>query len=179
MNIALIFLMIVFQELPPRTITDIERPDEDAVSSGQQAIRVIAHITRSNGPFMTEIQIANPNPEPKPYFLTAFDVAGTELATYRDVIPAETALFKDAASLFDGLEVSHVTISEDTQVAFSIAYRAKGGQSGPAHIQESVTAARAWRLPREPRGYLGWHCCCQPGYRAHERCRETIGWERG
>jgi len=109
-------------------------------------IRIISHVTRDNGDFMSTVYLENLDVAPQNYSLVPYDVDGNSMqATTGTLGNLETARFS-IATLFPGISgVSHFTV-EGTDVRATIAYTAVEGEGSPAQVGETDTQAARYRV---------------------------------
>lgn len=111
--------------------------------------RIIPHLTRTGGGFVSSILINNATMHPHSYALHTYDNTGSVLSEVSGSIDAFDSLQVPASVLFSGEPVSHFTITEEDGESFltaCVAYQASSGRSSPAQVNETSEQKNVWRL---------------------------------
>ncbi len=108
-------------------------------------LRLIPHLTNQSGGFESEIILVNASSAPQGYHLQGFDSEGVlQSSITRTLSPFQSISGTDLA-LF-GTQLSHVQVSEGTQIAASVRFRASRDGTGSAHVHESSRQSDRWRI---------------------------------
>ena len=108
--------------------------------------RMLPHLTRSTGGFVTDLIIANIGAEQAGlYLLTAYSQTGDFLGTVDGALAPNQTLRHRAADLF-GPNAGYAVISGDPRVVVTAVYRADREGAGPAHVGASTVQAKRWRI---------------------------------
>lgn len=116
-----------------------------AVTSAMAQRRMIAHVTRSDGNFTTQIILMNTTTNEQQFVLYGYDAEGNEIGTVVDAVAAGHTVDVNANSLFESNDLSHIVIDDSSHIHVSVAYQARTGGS-PAHVGESNRQAYNWRM---------------------------------
>ncbi len=122
--------------------------------------RIIPHLTRANGGFITKLLVENPSDVPQTFRFHGFDETGNPLPVLLNLlapIPPKSVAFLDMNNLFaDVSQASHFTYDTRTlsngifgmevePLEVSVIYEyVNGGQ--PAQVSAAETKATRWRL---------------------------------
>ncbi len=116
-----------------------------AVTSAMAQRRMIAHVTRNDGNFTTQIILTNSTTNPQHFVLYGYDAQGNEVGTVVDEVHAGHTVEVNANTLFESNTLSHIVIDDSAHIHVAVAYQAKTGGS-PAHVGESDRQAYTWRM---------------------------------
>jgi len=108
--------------------------------------RSLPHITNPDGNFSTQILLANPDPEPRGYMITGYNIDGNGIGVLTGSLDASQRLTIAATQLFDVPSLSHLAITAGTRVRFGAVYKANGENKAPVHIFETPARAFSWRV---------------------------------
>ena len=108
--------------------------------------RMISHVTRTNGGFVTTVQIENRKAIEQIVRLTPYDAQGVALPVQEITIQGGAVRASAIAQLFgEGVEVSHFGVAADEKVAVSVSYDFSGVGS-PAQVDSSSARSQSWRV---------------------------------
>ncbi len=107
--------------------------------------RMIAHVTRSDGNYTTQLILTNPSASDQHFVLYGYDADGNVFAEVTDTLPAGETAEYNARDYFQNDAISHIVIDDNAAIHVAVAYQAKVGGS-PAHVGESNRQAHSWRL---------------------------------
>lgn len=108
--------------------------------------RLIPHITRAAGSFLTRIILTNTSATQRSFSLTGSNQQGELIAGANGTVPAGGALFQTVEELFDTSEVSHFSIGNGSPVGVTITYQANKNGGGPAHVGSASNLSQKWRI---------------------------------
>lgn len=99
--------------------------------------RIIPHLTRAGGGFVSAVQAQNADAGPLFVTLSPFTEDGTPLNAVRVEVAGMSTANWSIEELFPGQEgVSHFTIETEDEVSLSVSYTAQGSGGSPAHVPE-------------------------------------------
>ena len=107
--------------------------------------RMISHVTRADGGFVSTIILENSAVVEKTIGLQPYDSDGMELTRRSVTIPATGVMQTNSAILFGGEPVSHFLIEGDAETRVQIVYDFDG-EGSPAHVPESALTGSIWRV---------------------------------
>ncbi len=108
--------------------------------------RLIPHITRAAGSFLTRIIMTNSEATEQGFSLTGSNEEGDLIAGANGSVPAGGTLVQTVEGLFETAEVSHFSIANDSRVRVTIAYQANKNGTGPAHVGSASQLSQKWRI---------------------------------
>ena len=109
---------------------------------------MIAHLTKQDGGFTSQITIHNPTSSTQSLTLTPFDRSGTELNKTSSSIPSKKTWSFSPEQLFQNAgdaEVSHFKVERSSsELVFGVAYETTTGIGSPAHVYASSEVGTSW-----------------------------------
>lgn len=107
---------------------------------------VVAHLTRENQGFTTQIIFANTGQETQSFQLYPYESDGKTLPTItRTIEPGVTQTF-DAVTLLESSAASHFRYAAHDDVRVTAVFASVRPDAGPAHISASQQKANRWRI---------------------------------
>ena len=116
-----------------------------AVPTLPAQVRIVSHVTASDGGFSTTVVVENTAAVSQTVTLTPFDTDGNQLEAVTLTIVAQSVFRDDANSLL-GNSASHFTIAGASDIKVNSYYDFKAGDSSPAFVGESTTQGSSWRI---------------------------------
>ena len=108
--------------------------------------RMVPHLTRPDGNFLSRIIIVNPRQVPDRYSFAGYDEEGALVGEWSERVLSGVTLNLNATELFDDFPpVSHFIIAPTT-LRITVVYQADVPGSGPAHVPETDVLSRKWRV---------------------------------
>lgn len=117
--------------------------DSDTVAMEQ---RWLAHLTRANGGFETEIYLSNTSSQSQTVILRGYTAAGSKIDEMSLTLAAGQRRMLAVEGLLPGERPTHLAVLGDSAVLATAAYRVKGDQSVRAHLAEAGASARRYLL---------------------------------
>ena len=114
--------------------------------------RVLAHVTRSDGNFSTDLVLTNPDQEQQGYLISGYDIDGNSLGTLAGALGPGQHLTLPAIDLYGDMSLSHLRFAAASSVRLGAVYRALGAGKATAHVYENAERATAWRLDQGEAG---------------------------
>lgn len=110
-------------------------------------MRIIPHVTRADGGFVSEIVIVNLTASTQPYTLTPYNSSGEVITgeVEEGRINPGVTIRQDAETMF-GADVSHVVVDTDRDMTVMASYRADTDSSTPAVVRDTADQSKIWRF---------------------------------
>lgn len=110
-------------------------------------VRVVPHITKSDGGFATALLLINQSNSTETLSLEAHDASGQSLGTVQITVEAGQVVTRDPANLWSGVtEPASVILSGSDQVTVTISYQNALGTGSPAHLSETAQTSLGWQM---------------------------------
>ncbi len=108
--------------------------------------RLLPHLTRPNGGFVSRLLLSNPTSETKTYLLLGYQAEGAEPIAAQGELAPGTVEVHSPTTVFLNDSVAWLVIGGDPQVQVAMSYLADRENAGPAHVSETRERASRWRV---------------------------------
>jgi hypothetical protein len=116
-------------------------------ASWLQVTRGVPHLTKADGGFRTELLLSNPSGQIRTLTLQPRAANGTALPEHTITLAPGQTQRQDAHDLW-GQQAAYLLIEGDREAQVTAVYQATSPGASPAHLPESTTKSRRWRLFR-------------------------------